>query len=543
MQFQASIRALDVGTPARQLSCAVLVCLFTCLPAAAATFTVGADGACDFSDLQDALDVTQANRMTDVIYLAQNLGYHGEFVIEDQSVTLRGGYEDCRLLGTPTTTKVNRRDDSRHFRITAYLRPGRIKLERLDLIYDGSSTFRQPEGGSIHQSGETELYLINTSVRHGNADLGGGIFVDGWARLYIREGSMVANNIGIEGGGVACRGLAEVELGDDNTLVIGNSAYFGGGVHADGSCYFYSSKKHPLAGVIRNTATEDGGGIYATGRAFVQVTGNVLENSARRGGGIFLTGEDASFYAIRALIAGNQAIISGGGVHAQYGAHGKIMMDLAECADLSICGVLSDNTATRGGGVSVESGATLDILQSRIADNSASTGAIAVVNGDTSVLSIASTEIVGNRSDLMIELTDGAQLLMHHVTIGDNHSLSGEGWTLHSFPADVYVANSIYWDDDGRFHGGPSGLYRSWTCLLVPTATDDPGGSFIHVGDPDFLDEANRDFRLGTFSPAIDMCDFSGPTLDRVNNPTGVDYPWLPDWLGPYDAGAFERIE
>ena len=105
------------------------------------------------------------------------------------------------------------------------------------------------------------------------------------------------------------------------------------------------------------------------------------------------------------------------------------------CADVATCGLLSDNTATRGGGVSIESGATFEINQQRIADNSASMGAIAVVHGDTSVLSIAATEIVGNMSDLMIELADGAELVAHHLTIGDNHSLSDDGWSLHSFPA------------------------------------------------------------------------------------------------------------
>ena len=61
--------------------------------------------------------------------------------------------------------------------------------------------------------------------------------------------------------------------------------------------------------------------------------------------------------------------------------------------------------------------------------------------------------------------------------------------------------------------------------------------------NPDFVDEASRDFRLGANSDAIDMCDFPAPTLDRASNTTGFDLPRVTDWLGPFDAGAFERIE
>ena len=67
----------------------------------------------------------------------------------------------------------------------------------------------------------------------------------------------------------------------------------------------------------------------------------------------------------------------------------------------------------------------------------------------------------------------------------------------------------------------------------------------VIVGDPGFRDAANGDYHLSPTSDAIDFCDeqtFIGAAYHDLNGqPRGVDNPTVNDFLGAFDAGAYEQ--
>lgn len=90
----------------------LVVAFFFAGSVSAAVFTVGADEACDFHDLQEAIWSTWFNDIVgpsaDEIHIARNQTYMGEYVIEDQEVKLRGGFDDCADSTPSGRTKIVR---------------------------------------------------------------------------------------------------------------------------------------------------------------------------------------------------------------------------------------------------------------------------------------------------------------------------------------------------------------------------------------------------------------------------------------------------
>lgn len=71
--------------------------VFAASPAAAyQVFEVGGDGACDFTSIQAAVNAAATAPGTDGIIIARNITYTAQhIVVQDQSVIIQGGYEDC----------------------------------------------------------------------------------------------------------------------------------------------------------------------------------------------------------------------------------------------------------------------------------------------------------------------------------------------------------------------------------------------------------------------------------------------------------------
>jgi hypothetical protein len=82
--------------------------------AKADTFTVGGDASCNFTDLHVALYVASLNGPgMDIIRVARNQTYIGEFLIDSQSVTIVGGYDDCSDTTASGQTLITRAWDQR----------------------------------------------------------------------------------------------------------------------------------------------------------------------------------------------------------------------------------------------------------------------------------------------------------------------------------------------------------------------------------------------------------------------------------------------
>ena len=314
--------------PLLVLSLALLLAsaLSPATPLLAATFTVGTDGACTHPELQGALLASAINGPTsDTIRLARNTTYTGQYLIDNQSVLLVGGYDTCADTSASSRTVVTREFDERAFEIRGTANGAQtIELANLDVRFDGSVSAIQGEGGMIHLSDGHFLFLSNTNVEGGSAALGGGVFVDD-ATLIIRDDSTILDNHATQrGGGAYCQNGGNITL--LHGLIGTNLAGYGGGLALASDCLGRSFAGGFLQGIYDNTAELDGGGIHVDDGADFELIGSsdnsatISSNDADRGGGIFITDFGSSVRAYNATIDENSAVESGGGVYLEIGS-------------------------------------------------------------------------------------------------------------------------------------------------------------------------------------------------------------------------------
>ena len=194
-------------------------------------------------------------------------------------------------------------------------------------------------GGAIYAGGPITLHISHAAVTGNSASEGGGVYVSYIAESTMIDHSVISGNTAtMDGGGVEEHGTSgSVTLLD--TQVIGNSAWSGGGIYADGAAILTNVT------VSSNRAAGDGGGIdagslTATGSTF---SGN---SSTSHGGGLAVFG---NAFLTNSTISGNSSTYAGGGL-------------FAFTANLNFCTV-SGNSYTMpgymGGGLYVAQSATL----------------------------------------------------------------------------------------------------------------------------------------------------------------------------------------
>lgn len=264
-------------------------------------------------------------------------------------------------------------------------------LEVTDSIIDGN---RASLGGGLYISdidapGETkedkpEHTITRTEITNNTADgmgIGGGIYL-GAQKLTITDSKLTGNNTISKNGQTQGGAIVAYSPGDftlDNTLIQGNTADIGGGIH------------------VLSTDDRDSHIILCNN---TRITGNVANLF---GGGIFLDNMNnpAVLELVNASVDNNTANVAGG-----IGNYGSIVV-------LKDGAVLENNTAKQYGGglynrgkVTVESGAT-------VMNNTASTYGGGLYNkGEATVES-------------------GAKLYNNHAALaGDDIYLAGKGSTL-----------------------------------------------------------------------------------------------------------------
>lgn len=213
---------------------------------------------------------------------------------------------------------------------------------------------------------------IDGSVIRGNSSGGGGGGIDHVSGLLTFTGrNLVAGNTSaMDGGGI--RGQEAFAVNGPLT-VRGNTSQFGGGL----SLYADIAMSAPIV-VSGNTSTLDGGGIYSVGTFGADRLLTVAENVAgRHGGGIV----NADTFAINAgaLISGNRADGVGGGMYnvdlMSFNAPARVTANRADAGGgIYTTSLMSFNepvrvdgneaTAGDGGGLFVDSGATLSVAGS-----------------------------------------------------------------------------------------------------------------------------------------------------------------------------------
>lgn len=243
------------------------------------------------------------------------------------------------------------------------------------------------EGGGILVKGST-LNMTNCAVTGNTAQDGGGIFAK-------KEGS-TASAVTISGGFIGSDGTGTdankstgysggggIYIGEDcsltmkeNVKIIGNqTGASGGGIYTGANCVLTMEN----CTVSDNTASINGGGIFAQG-TLTLTSCTVSNNTASSiGGGAYLAGTVNIKGA--STIAHNEAQGSGGGI---YAASGSLMLENATIGgDQSYYGTESNkakgNKAKDGGGIFAQ--AALTMKNCTVSYNTAETSGISSADG------------------------------------------------------------------------------------------------------------------------------------------------------------------
>ena len=209
--------------------------------------------------------------------------------------------------------------------------------------------------------------IANLTISGGNASGGGGVQNDGV--LALVDCTISGNEASGGGGGIASYGSYGTEyatLNVNGCTISGNQSYpgYGGGVISAYSVVTISNSK-----IAYNSATQ-GGGIMGRNEGNVPFTvtnSTIINNTASlRGGGAYFAASSIDNSGLDLLnactISGNTSSSKGGGIYSNY-------YNTVNVIESTINGNISGSV---GGGIA--SAGTLNVTNSTIAQNAASTG-------------------------------------------------------------------------------------------------------------------------------------------------------------------------
>lgn len=257
-------------------------------------------------------------------------------------------------------------------------------------------------GGGIHVSGASNVYLSSSSIT-GNyaAREGGGLWNSAAARMVLRNSDVVSNvaagNDSHDGGGGIFNNAGELVL--RSTVVAQNTATgtngSGGGIFSNGGTSYITGSS-----IQSNTANRAGGGIeVGAGRLWLvnselggaavadgNIAGTMSSATPGSGGGLHVTGTGSEVYIRDSNVQNNQAAAQGGGLWNQDAS--LIRADNTTITDNTASG----STSMDGGGGVYNAGGRLTFNSVVISGNAAD-GAMGSGGG---IFSTAGTVLVNN---------------------------------------------------------------------------------------------------------------------------------------------------
>ncbi len=308
------------------------------------TVTVGPPGqGCDFvNDLQAAID----NSTAGTIRVANGGDYTGDtYFIQNRTVLIEGGYESCSSPQPGSTRTVLDADgEDRVFFITTD--PGFDKVWLINFQITGGSGLGAG-GGGILISGvpdQLSVELENVEIT-GNQTTGDGggirviatgegvespdptllnIIADQNQDVFIHN-----NHADGDGGGIACASQDEQFVWPTvrfaGGIIGANSAENGGGIASSGcSMRIYPTATSVFGGIVNNTAADAGGGLYLADGGLALILGGgalgfgqpgwagLISNNQATRGGGMAVDPDKLAQAESVVIHGNQADFGGG---------------------------------------------------------------------------------------------------------------------------------------------------------------------------------------------------------------------------------------
>lgn len=206
-----------------------------------------------------------------------------------------------------------------------YATGGHITIANAEMQTNTATT----SGGGIYATGG-DVAITNATLTGNSSATGGGIFVND-GNISITSNAVIKSNkaTSTAGGGLCATdgdiSIANADISSNSAVTSGGGIHleggtltitkgtissntagtYGGGLHAESN----TAKNITLAGggvFTNNVATTCGGGISVSGPITLNTSGSIQSNSAKNGGGIYLTG-GATMNFYEGMICNNQA--------------------------------------------------------------------------------------------------------------------------------------------------------------------------------------------------------------------------------------------
>lgn len=556
-----------------------LLALFSVCEAQAGGFTevtVGPGMDCDYSSITAA----SSNAPGDDVIIKVAKTYQSSFieVLSNRNTRIYGGYDDCSDDTPSGQTHLNGAGFSGPMFVLAAANSSTewTSLWFKDLEISGGNS--NTSGGVLQVKGSWYLFLSNVLMRNNasNQD-GGAIYLEGVGGgvlvplLTLWDDTVLRNNQAQNGGAIACAVDGDMDI--RNSLINSNTASGdGGGIHMTDACYLEQYGGSVLQGILLNNAGGFGGGLSVNDGAIARMRSHRNEtgaaqisfNSAANGGGISVT-NNALFEATDALINGNTATSTGGGIRSNNGrVNIEREMPGAQCHTEIRCSTISNNRVTGdnpsfgGGGAVATFGGSLSITGTYIEGNSAFDGSairarFMPLDGLDKDMTMVGNVVAGNTGAPQVVFLDetSAEMAFNSFIDNEDHQRVIDV----SYPTtfgdfhEVRITGSIF-DQNGD--NTPSAELTSANGQLPvgdcnrnePSSTGDLAGQPRSVGTAvSMVDRSNGDFRLQSNSVLNDFCDGSALGVGSNYSANGfqrpVDAP-ISNLHGTYDLGGLE---
>ena len=452
-----------------------------------------------------------------------------------------------------------------------------LNLGVIDTFIEGNDA---GNGGGIAVQNFSETAVMHASISAGSvindnvaAAQGGGIWCSGPGNQTIHvHSAAIQNNRAAsagsdqgQGGGIFidnCRlnvFSPRIESQIATEIRFNTSHGSGGGIYArNGSIIHLRSSN---------------GGPNTTSHSPVRVHGNNATGSAGmlaagQGGGIWV--DDTELEVHGAWIDNNTATGNGGGIYAALGSQVQVDSDMAvfswpttpPCHTFLECTRLTGNNAGDTGGAIFlrDSGTVATIEQTVIRDNSAQAGTGASLFAQTGTnLTVTSSLLYGGNApagppNYVFWVGESAIVNLFWSTVTDNlpgtsvFRFGGTNSLLRLRGSIIYEpGHSMGTVSIGNTPSVDSDCVVWHNSSLMNAPYNFTGGEAFHLMvNPQFTDPTVRDYQLTLASPAVDFCDSSlspgtAPERDLLLRARGLLVKDTP-LHGPFDLGAFEFL-
>ncbi len=238
----------------------------------------------------------------------------------------------------------------------------------------GHEVYLNPYGDTI----SVNLHVDGASIRYNTAQNGGGVYMERTTSRYhtdinLNSGRVALNSATQNGGGLYASGGVAVNVGMSGAMaesmdIVNNTAVNGGGLYLANGNIRIYGGNIGLEGQPNVCQNGDGGGIYVFSGHLTMNGGLVSYNQAVHGGGIHLSGGQVVYNS--GFVRSNQASTHGGGI---YISGGSFSMSGGAIGGTQLQGNKTSSNSSFGGGLYM-SGGTAFISGGAIAGNKATNG-------------------------------------------------------------------------------------------------------------------------------------------------------------------------